>query len=66
MGKLKKWGMGPFVIKDLSPSGAIKLENLDGDKMPSWISGCRVKKYHEPLTAKMLARMHAAKDRATK
>ena len=35
VGKLRKRGMGPFLIKNISPSGAIKLENLDGEEMPN-------------------------------
>ena len=31
--------------------------------MSNWISGCRLKKYHLPLTNEMLERMHAAKNR---
>ena len=34
--------------------------------MPNWISGCRLKKYHLPLTVDMLERVHAAKHRANK
>ena len=64
IGKLKKRGLGPFVIVNTSSSGALKLATLDGEEMPNWISGCRVKKYFEPLTTEMLQRMHAAKGRA--
>ena len=28
-----------------------------------WISGCRLKKYHEPLTQEILQRLHATKER---
>lgn len=35
---------------------------LDGDPMTSWISGCRLKKYHTPLTQKILNRLHATKE----
>lgn len=31
--------------------------------MANWISGCRIKKFHEPLTEEILARLHAAKER---
>ena len=31
--------------------------------MSNWISGCRLKKYHLPLTNEMLERMHAAKSK---
>ncbi|WP_176691493.1 DDE-type integrase/transposase/recombinase, partial [Enterobacter cloacae complex sp. GF14B] len=64
--KLKKRGMGPLVIKDLSPSGAVKLATLDGEEMPNWISGCRVKKYLLPLTQDMLLKIHQEKLRVQK
>ena len=60
--KLKKRGMGPYVIHDLSASGAVHLATLDGEPMANWISGCRLKKYHEPLTEDILNRLHAAKE----
>ncbi|MCO5552795.1 hypothetical protein L7F22_006312 [Adiantum nelumboides] len=34
--------------------------------MPNWISGCRLKKYHLPLTTDMLAKIHSAKERKNK
>lgn len=61
--KLKKRGMGPYIIHDLSASGAVHLATLDGALMNNWISGCRIKKFHEPLTPELLARLHAAKTR---
>ncbi|MCO5596584.1 hypothetical protein L7F22_050649 [Adiantum nelumboides] len=60
--KLQKRGNGPYVIHDISFSGAIKLATLEGEEMPNWISGCRLKKYHLPLTTKMLAKIHSAKE----
>ena len=50
------------MIDSLSPSGAVGLATLDGDLMANWISGCRLKKYHLPLTPEMLMRMHQAKE----
>ena len=38
--KLKKHGMGPYIIQDISTSRALRLATLDGEKMPNWISGC--------------------------
>ena len=55
--KLKKRGMGPYVIHDLSTSGAVHLATLDGEPMSNWISGCRLKKYNEPLTDDILKRL---------
>ena len=59
--KLKMRGLGPFVINDLSPSGAVRLESLDGEPMANFINDSRLKKYNEPLTQEMLDRMHIAK-----
>ena len=56
--------MGPYVIHDISTSGALRLATLDGEQMPNWISGCRVKKYLKPLTIEMLECIHKAKERA--
>ena len=54
--------MGPFVIHDLSSSGAVHLATIDGEPMTIWISGCRLKKYHDPLTQDMLQRLHTTKE----
>ena len=62
--KLKKCGMGPYVIHNLLSSGAVYLATLDEEPMTSWISGCRLKKYHEPLTQDMLQRLHTTKERS--
>ncbi|MCO5575728.1 hypothetical protein L7F22_029531 [Adiantum nelumboides] len=64
--KLQKRGNGPCVIHCISPSWAIKLATLEGEEMPNWISGCRLKKYHLPLTTDMLAKIHSAKERKNK
>ena len=61
--KLKKRGMGPYLIHNLSNSGAVHLATLDGVPMANWISGCRLKKYKEPLTEEILKRLHATKER---
>ena len=44
--QLKKRGMGPYVIHDLSASGVVHLATLDGETMAKWICGYRLKKYH--------------------
>ncbi|MCO5605938.1 hypothetical protein L7F22_060124 [Adiantum nelumboides] len=64
--KLQKRGNGPYVIHDISSSGAIKFATLEGEEMLNWISGCRLKKYHLPLTTEMLAKIHSAKERKNK
>ncbi|MCO5558467.1 hypothetical protein L7F22_012051 [Adiantum nelumboides] len=57
---------GPYVIHDISSSGAIKLATLEGEEMLNWISGCRLKKYNLPLTTDMLAKIYGAKERKNK
>ncbi|MCO5556627.1 hypothetical protein L7F22_010178 [Adiantum nelumboides] len=64
--KLQKRENGSYVIHDISPSGAIKLVTLEGEEMPDWISGCRLKKYHLPMITEMLAKIHSAKERKNK
>ena len=59
--KLKKRGLGPFVVSQLNTSGAVKLETLDGAEMPNFINGSRLKKYELPLTEEMLAALHNSK-----
>ena len=61
--KLKWRGMGPYVIHDISTSGALRLATLDGEQMPSWINGCGVKKYYKPLTYEMMEWLHKSKER---
>ena len=61
--KLKMRGLGPYVINAITIGGAVRLETLQGEPMPSFINGSCLKRYHEPLTPKMLASMHAAKSR---
>ena len=59
--KFTKRGQGPYVISNLSSSRAVKLSTLEGEEMPNWISGCRIKKYHRPLTQNELNLLHQAK-----
>lgn len=56
-------GLGPYVINTITPSGAVRLETLDGEQMANFINGSRLKKYEEPLTEDMLQRMHQARTR---
>lgn len=39
---------------------------LDGEEMPNWISGCRIKKYSIPLMQTELDRLHKAEWRQEK
>lgn len=56
--KLKKRGLGPFVIHEVSTSGAIQLATLNGEPMANWFSGYQLKKNYEPLTIEMLQALH--------
>ncbi len=59
--KLKKRGIGPFVVSELTSSGAVRLETLDGAQMPNFINGSRLKKFEQPLTEGMIQQLHQAK-----
>ena len=57
--KLKKWGLGPYVIiHTILNSGAIRLATLDGEEMTAFINGSHLKKFYEPLTQEMLDQLH--------
>ena len=57
--KLKKQGLGPFVVNELSNAGAVRLETIDGEPMGDYINGSRLKRYEEPLTEQLLQCLHA-------
>ena len=59
--KFTKCGRRHYVISNLSSSRALKLSTLEGEEMPNWISGCRIKKYNKPLTQHELNMLHQAK-----
>ena len=59
--KFTKRGRGPYVISNLSSSGAVKLSTLKGEEIPNWISGCHIKKYNKSLTQNELNLLHQAK-----
>ena len=59
--KLKKQGLGPYVIHTILKSGAIRLATLDGEEMTAFINGSRLKKFYEPLTQEMLDQLHSVK-----
>ena len=61
--KLKIHGLGLYVINEITTGDTVRLKTLQGEPMPSFINGSCLKWYHEPLTAEMLASMHAAKSR---
>ena len=59
--KLKKHGLGPFVVSELPLSGAVRLETLEGAQMPTFMNKSRLKKYELPLIEEMLNSLHRAK-----
>ena len=61
--KLKKRGLGPYVISELNNSGAVCLETLNGEHMVSFINGSRLKKFEELLIETMLQQLLLAKNR---
>jgi len=61
--KLKRRGLGPFVVLELNTSGAVRLETLYGVPMGDYINGSHLKRYEEPLTDELIQRLHAAQNR---
>lgn len=61
--KLKKRGLGPYVIHTILNSGAIRLATHDGQEMTAFINGSCLKKFYEPLTQEMLDQLHTAKSK---
>ena len=50
------------MINTITNGGAVRLETLDGQQMANFINGSRLRRYQEPLTEEILARLHAAKN----
>ena len=59
--KLKKRGLGPFVVNQLSTSREVCLKTLEGAQMPNFINGHPLKRYEGSLTEEMLEQLHKAK-----
>ena len=59
--KLKKQGHGPFVVNELTISGAVRLEMLEGAQMPNFVNGSHLKKYKLPLTEQRMTQLQKAK-----
>ena len=59
--KLKKCGLGPYVISKINTSSAICLETLYGQQMVNFVNGSCLKKYEEPLTREMLQQLRMEK-----
>jgi hypothetical protein len=37
--------LGPFIVAEIRPSGAVRLMQLDGMLRPGWVNGARLKPY---------------------
>jgi transposase InsO family protein len=44
-GKLCMHWLGPFIVAEIRPSGAVRLAQLDGMLQPGWVNGARLKPY---------------------
>lgn len=58
--KLKKRGLGPFVVYQLSTSGVVGLKTLEGAQLPNFTNNSCLKCYEGPLTEEMLEQLHRA------
>ena len=45
LGKLKTIWLGPYVVKEITKEGVVKLEKLDGTKVKGLINGIQLKPY---------------------
>ena len=61
--KLKKQGLGPYVIVSLLSSGAVKLATLEGEEKATYINNSWLEKFYEPLTLEILEQIHSAKSK---
>ena len=44
-GKLKTHWLGPYVVKEITDGGEVKLDNLDGIDIRGLINGSRIEPY---------------------
>jgi hypothetical protein len=45
LGKLRMHWLGPFIVAEIRPSRAVRLEQLDGILRLGWVDGTRLKPY---------------------
>ena len=50
-GKFKTHWLGPYQIQQVTEGGAIQLSKLDGELLPTWINGSRLKLYSDSQPA---------------
>lgn len=58
---MTKWGVGPYIIHELSASEATHLATLGNELL--CISNYRLKNYDEPLTPKVLEILHGERNK---
>ena len=46
-GKFKTHWLGPYQIQQVTEGGAVQLSKLDGELLPTWINGSRLKPYSD-------------------
>ena len=46
-GKLKTHWLGPYKIQQVIEGGAVQLSKLNGELLPTWINGSRLKLYSD-------------------
>ena len=46
-GKLKTHWLGPYLVKEITDGGAVKLEKLDGTEVRGIINGSWLKRYFD-------------------
>ena len=48
-GKFKTHWLGPYQIQQVTKGGAVQLSQLNGELLPTWINGSRLKLYSDNL-----------------
>ena len=43
--KLKLWGEGPYVVSEITKTGACRIHTLEGIDIPGFINGSKLKRY---------------------
>ena len=52
--KLKLRGEGPYVVSEITKTGACRIRTLEGIDIPGFINGSKLKRYYGPLTLEAL------------
>ena len=52
--KLKLRGEGPYVVSEITKTGACRIRTLEGLDIPRFMNGSKLKRYYGPLTLEAL------------